>query len=126
MPSKWRAQLAEGAVVTKGFDGSLKLYPASLWEDKAAQLISLPEGQPVARALMRQMLAGAVDCEPDKLGRFVIPAYLREYAGLGKEVILAGLANQIEIWDVKTWEEYQKKNDPTSPDNAQLLTDIGF
>lgn len=126
VPAKWRGQLAGGAVVTKGFDGSLKLYPVALWEELAANLSKLPQSQPASRAFVRQTLAGAVDLEPDKLGRFVIPQFLRQFASLGKETLLAGLADHIEIWDVKAWEQYQSKIDPTASDYIQTLTDIGI
>jgi MraZ protein len=126
VPAKWRGQLAEGAVVTKGFDGSLKLYPAELWHEIAGNLTQLPQSQPASRAFVRQTLAGAVDLEPDKLGRFVIPPYLRQFGTLKKEVVLAGLADHIEIWDSGAWEAYQDKIDTSSPEYAQTLTDIGI
>jgi MraZ protein len=126
VPAKWRGQLAEGAVVTKGFDGSLKLYPVALWQEKAAELTTLPQSQPASRAFVRQTLAGAVDLEPDKLGRFVIPPFLRQFASLGKDTVLAGLADHIEIWDVKAWDEYQQSIDPSSPEYVETLTNIGI
>ncbi|HSI20243.1 MAG TPA: division/cell wall cluster transcriptional repressor MraZ [Verrucomicrobiae bacterium] len=126
VPAKWRAQLAEGAVVTKGFDGSLKLYPVTMWQDIALNLSKLPQSQAASRAFVRQTLAGAVDLEPDKLGRFVIPSYLRQFASLTKETVLAGLADHVEIWDVKTWEKYQAGIDPTAPEYVQTLTEIGI
>lgn len=126
VPAKWRGQLAEGAVVTKGSDGSLKLYPAGVWQEKAAALAELPEGQPAIRAFVRQRLAGAVDQEPDKLGRFVIPPYLRQFADIKKETVLAGLNDHIEIWDAKKWEQYQKDIDTDSPEYVQALSDIGI
>src|ERR1044072_2749037 len=106
LPMKWRSKLAAGAVITKGFDGSLKLYPMDVWQDIASKLANLPESQPAVRAFKRLVLAGAVDVELDKLGRVVLPAYLRQYAALGKQVILAGLQNHIEVWDTATWESY--------------------
>jgi MraZ protein len=126
VPAKWRVQLAEGAVVTKGFDGSLKLYPVKKWQEIAENLAVLPQSQPASRAFVRQTLAGAVDCEPDKLGRFVIPGYLRQFATLSKDAVLAGLADHIEIWDVKAWDSYQAKIDSSSPEYVQTLTDIGI
>jgi MraZ protein len=126
VPAKWRVQLAEGAVITKGFDGSLKLYPAQLWKEIAANLSKLPQSQPASRAFVRQTLAGAVDLEPDKQGRFVVPSSLRQFAGLKKETVLAGLADHIEIWDTKAWEKYQNTIDTTSPEYVQTLTDIGI
>jgi MraZ protein len=126
VPAKWRVQLAEGAVVTKGFDGSLKLYPATKWQEVAIKLATLPESQPESRAFVRQTLAGAVDFEPDKLGRFVIPGFLREFAKLSKDTVLTGHADHIEIWDIKVWESYLSKIDTTTPEYIQTLTDIGI
>jgi MraZ protein len=126
LPVKWRSQLAEGAVVTKGFDGSLKVYPTALWGTIAERLSVLPQSQPAGRAFVRQTLAGAVDCELDKQGRFVIPSYLRQFAGLGKEVVLAGLADHLELWDSATWKQYQDGIDPTSEEYAATLKEIGI
>lgn len=126
VPAKWRAQLAEGAVVTRGFDGSLKLYPDLLWKETATQLTKLPQSQPASRAFVRQTLAGAVDFQLDKLGRFVIPPFLRQFASIKKDVVVAGLADHLEIWDAAAWETYQSKIDPTAPEYIQTLTDIGI
>jgi len=125
VPVKWRSKLAEGAVITRGFDGSLKFYPASVWEGIAEQLASLPQSQPQARAYVRQTLAGAVDMELDKLGRVVLPAYLRQYAGVKKQVVLAGLHDHIEIWDEAAWEKYVSDIDPNSAEFSGALSDMG-
>lgn len=126
VPSKWRSRLAEGAVVTKGFDGSLKFYPLSVWQDIAERLSQIPQSQPEARAYVRQTLAGAVDVDLDKLGRINIPGYLREYASVGKQVILAGLYDHIEIWDEKRWEEYQSRIDTDNPSLGDSLKEYGI
>jgi MraZ protein len=126
VPAKWRSLLAGGAVVTKGFDGSLKCYPMLVWEDIAAKLVQLPQSQPDARAFVRQTLAGAVDVELDKSGRMLLPQYLRSFAGLSKQVTLAGLADHFEIWDEATWQRYQEAIDPSSPNYSQTLKEIGI
>lgn len=126
VPAKWRVQLAEGAVVTKGFDGSLKLYPAAKWQEVVTKLATLPESQPASRAFVRQILAGAVDFEPDKLGRFVIPPFLRQFAEITKDTVLTGHADHIEIWGVTAWETYLSKIDTSTPEYVQTLTDIGI
>ena len=126
VPVKWRSKLATGAVVTKGFDGSLKFYPLSVWQEIAEKLAKLPQSQPESRAYVRQTLAGAVDVELDKLGRLVIPGYLREYATLTKQVILAGLFDHIEVWDEQAWEAYQTKIDQTTPAFTEVLKEIGI
>jgi MraZ protein len=126
LPVKWRSKLADGAVITKGFDGSLKFYPLAVWQGIAERLSALPQSQPSARAHVRQVLAGAVDVELDKLGRVIIPTYLRQYAALGKQVILAGLHNHIEIWDETVWEKYQDSIDQNSQEFTDTLKEIGI
>jgi MraZ protein len=126
VPVKWRSKLADGAVVTKGFDGSLKFYPISVWQDIAAKLASLPQSQPETRAYVRQTLAGAVDVELDKLGRIVIPPYLRGYAGLSKQTVLAGLHDHIELWDEKTWNSYIDGIDVTTTAFSDTLKEMGI
>ena len=126
VPSKWRSKLAGGAVITKGFDGSLTVYPLPVWEATAAKLSALPQSQPEARAFVRQTLAGAVDVELDKLGRVLLPPYLREYAGLGKNLIIAGLHDHAEIWDETRWNAYVKGIDQQSPEYSSTLKELGI
>ncbi|MBU6389015.1 division/cell wall cluster transcriptional repressor MraZ [Patescibacteria group bacterium] len=126
VPVKWRSKLAEGAVLTKGFDGSLKFYPTAVWEGIASRLAILPQSQPQARAYIRQTLAGAVDLEVDKLGRVLLPPYLREYAGIVKQVVLAGLHDHIELWDEAAWNTYLSTIDQESPAFSQTLKEMGI
>jgi len=126
IPVKWRSRLAEGAVVTKGFDGSLKCYPLAEWQEIAAKLAELPQSQPNVSAYVRQTLAGAVDVELDKLGRIVLPGLLRQFASLKKQVVLAGLNNHLELWDSTTWEQYVNAIDQTTPEFGQALQDMGI
>lgn len=125
VPAKWRSSLAEGAVVTKGFDGSLAFYSADEWKEKAEKLSKLPQSQPEARAFVRQTLAGAVDVELDKLGRVVLPQFLKQYASLSKEAVLAGLYDHFEIWSSSNWEKYQESVDANSKESVQVLKDLG-
>ena len=126
VPAKWRSKLAEGAVVTKGFDGSLTVYPLSAWSEIAAKLAALPQSQPQARAFVRQTLAGAVDVEIDKLGRVLLPTYLREYAQLSKNVVVAGLHDHAEIWDETRWNTYVAAIDQEDPTFSETLTEFGI
>lgn len=126
IPVKWRSKLAEGAVITRGFDGSLKFYPLAIWQDIAKTLAALPQSQPAARAYVRQTLAGAVDIELDKLGRVVLPAYLRSYAQITKQVVLAGLHDHLEIWNTDAWEAYVNSIDQNTPEFGQTLKDMGI
>jgi MraZ protein len=126
VPAKWRSKLAEGAVVTKGFDGSLKLYPISVWQVIAEQLTQLPQSQPAARAYVRQTLAGAVDVELDKLGRIIVPGYLRQYASIHKATVLAGLHDHVEVWEEGAWEKYIAGIDQQNPEFNQTLQEMGI
>lgn len=124
IPVKFRASLAEGAVVTRGLDRSLFLYPKTEWEKLAQKLAALPLGQSDTRAFARLMLAGAMDVEVDKSGRVTVPEYLRTYAGLAKDVVVTGLYDRLEIWDETAWNEYSTKTEGASNDIAERLGSV--
>lgn len=126
IPVKFREELKGGAVVTKGLDGCLFLYPLSEWRILADKLSQLPISQANTRAFARLMLAGAMDVSLDKQGRVMIPDYLRKYINLSKKVIINGLYNRLEIWDEDTWEEYKKKTEADSGEIAEQLGEIGI
>lgn len=126
IPVKFREDLKGGAVVTKGLDGCLFLYPLSEWRILADKLSQLPISQANTRAFARLMLAGAMDVSLDKQGRVMIPDYLRKYINLSKKVIINGLYNRLEIWDEDTWEEYKKKTEADSGEIAEQLGEIGI
>lgn len=126
LPVKWRPQLAGGAVITKGLDGSLKFYPLLEWQAEAEKLSKLSQAEPSARAYVRQTLAGATDVELDKLGRVVIPAYLRHYAGLDKAAVLAGLHHHIEVWSEASWSKYLEAINPDTAEFTEVLKEIGI
>lgn len=125
VPVKFRVDLAQGAVVTRGLDRSLFLYPKSEWQTLAEKLASLPFGQADTRAFARLMLAGAMEVEVDKSGRVLLPEYLRSYAGLSKDVVVAGLFNRLEIWDEATWKEYSAKTESEGNAIAERLQNLG-
>ncbi|MBV9120712.1 MAG: division/cell wall cluster transcriptional repressor MraZ [Chloroflexi bacterium] len=104
IPARYRAAFAEGAVVTRGFEPCLVLYPMSEWDAWADKVNSLPAGQEDARQLMRLVFSSANEVELDKLGRVNVPAYLRRYAGLGGEVTLVGVGSRFEIWERGRWD----------------------
>lgn len=125
VPIKFRADLAQGAVVTRGLDRSLFLYPKTEWETLAAKIAALPLGQADTRAFARLMLAGAMEVEVDKSGRVNLPEYLREYAGLSKDVVIAGLYNRLELWDEAVWKQYASKTEEQGNDIAERLSGLG-
>ena len=126
LPAKYRANLSSGAVVTRGLDRCLFLYPRNEWEKLAARLAALPMAQSNTRAIARLMLAGAMDVTPDKLGRMLIPEYLREYAGLERSVALSGLYNRLEIWNAEEWKKYKQATEAQSADIAEKLGELGL
>ena len=105
IPSKFREQLGDEFVLTKGLDGCLSIYPMNEWEKFEEQLRSLPLTNKNARTFSRFFVAGATSCELDKQGRILVPGTLREFAGLEKDVVLTGNINRIEIWSKQKWSE---------------------
>lgn len=125
VPVKFRKELAKGAVVTKGLDECLFLYTKDEWQKLAGKLAALPISQSNTRAFSRLMLAGAMDVEIDKQGRMLIPDYLRQYSGMQKKVVIAGLYNRLEIWEEAKWEKYKKSTEHNSGDIAEALGELG-
>jgi len=126
MPSKFRALFSEGAVITKGLDNCLFVYTTKEWKKLADKLANLPFSQAKSRAFSRMMLAGAMDVRLDKLGRVILPDYLKTFAGLNKKVVLAGLYNRLEVWDEKMWSKYQRVSEKDSNEIAEGLGDLGI
>jgi len=126
VPKKFRSDLAKGAVVTRGLDNCLFLYTKKEWEKLAEKLAALPFAQANTRAFARLMLAGAMDVQVDKQGRVMLPDYLRTYAGLKKNVIIAGLYSRLELWDKTKWNSYKNKTEKESNKIAEQMSDLGI
>lgn len=124
IPVKFRKLLGDQMVITRGLDQCLAIYPMKEWELLADKLGKLPISQSDARGFVRLMLAGAMQVNLDNLGRILIPDYLKDYAGLKKKVVLAGLYNRIEIWDGEKWNEYKQKAEKEAGDIAARLGSI--
>lgn len=126
MPSKFRARLAEGFVVTRGFEPCLTIYPMAEWQKLADALNRFPVTDQKSRSLRRVLFAQATDTELDKQGRILIPEYLREAAGLRSEVVVAGMDAYIEIWDRERWQAIEAEHEDRATDIAQSLADLGM
>lgn len=126
VPAKFRKEIGERAVLTRGLDNCLFLFPLKEWQVFAEKLSKLPVGQQNSRSFIRIMLAGATDVELDGLGRILVPDYLKNYAGLKKRVVVAGLFTRCEIWDEEAWREYQKNAEKSSGDIAEKLGELGI
>jgi MraZ protein len=126
IPAKFREKLNAGAIITRGIDNCLFVFANAEWDTLAKKLIALPLAQANSRAFVRLMLAGASDVELDNQGRILIPDYLRVYAGLKKNVIVAGLYNRVELWDEAAWTTYKKKTESSSEEIAEKLGELGI
>ena len=126
IPSKFREELGETFVVTKGLDGCLCVFSDEEWKAFEIKLKSLPLTNKNARQFARFFVAGATPCELDKQGRILLPATLREFAGLEKDVVLTGMLNRIEIWSKEKWNENNSLDDVAMDEIAEQMTDLGF
>ena len=114
IPSKFREDLGESFIVTKGLDNSLFVYSKEEWKRFEEKLKALPMTSIATRNFVRFFFSGATECEIDKQGRFNLPQNLREYASLTKDVCIIGVSTRVEIWDKEKWNNY------TNPDNMDL------
>ena len=124
MPSKFREDIGDKFIVTKGLDGCLFAFSKDEWKKFEEKLSTLPISNKDARSFTRFFFAGAVDCELDKQGRFLISSNLREFAGFIKDVIIVGMNSRIEIWSKEKWESC---NDNLSADDiAEKMEMLGI
>jgi MraZ protein len=119
LPAKYRDRLAGGLVVTRGQERCLFIYPMDEFVTVAEQMRLAPTTSKAARTYMRAFLSGASDEVPDKQGRFTIPANLRQYAGLGREVTVIGAGSRLEVWDSAAWNAYLEETEQSFADTEE-------
>jgi MraZ protein len=125
VPKKFRGDLGKGAILTKGLDGCLFLYPKAEWERLGARLRELSVTQADTRAFERYLFGGAVETEFDSLGRIKIPTYLLAYAGLVKQAVTVGILERVEIWEKGRWNKFSKKLHSRGEEIAEKLAERG-
>jgi len=126
LPYKFRRELSGGIIITRGFEKCLVVYSQKEWKGVIEELRKLPTSRAESRKFSRVVLGGAVEVNLDKLGRILIPDYLKKYAGLKKNVTVCGLSNKLEIWDVRKWEAYRNKAEQDIDKVAEKLPDLGI
>jgi MraZ protein len=126
IPIKFRSELKKDAIITRGLDGCLFVFTADQWQDLAKKIVALPLTQSNSRAFSRLMLSGAMEASLDSQGRILVPDYLREYAKLDKQAIIAGVYNRIEIWDENNWKTYKDQTESASDEIAEKLGELGI
>ena len=126
VPSKFRDDLGQSFVVTKGLDNCLFMYSKAEWETFEEKLKQLPLTNADARTFIRFFFAGATEVEVDKQGRINIPQVLRDYAGIKKDVVIAGVATRAEIWDSDTWDKYTSSEALNVSNIASQMSNLGI
>ena len=126
VPVKFRVKLGEGAIITRGLDRCLFIFTAAEWEALAKKIVELSILKSDSRAFARFTMSGASEAEFDSQGRVLIPAHLREYAGLKKEAVVTGVFSRIEIWDKDIWKGYRAKTENNSDAIAEKLGEAGL
>ncbi len=111
VPVRFRADLAAGAFVSKWIDGCLGLHPRAAWDALATRVGALPITDANARVFQRHIFGMAFEIELDRQGRLVVPAVLREFAGLEDEVVVVGSRDHLELWAPATWDAYCARMD---------------
>ena len=126
MPAKLREDIGEKFIITKGLDGCLFGFSLSEWTNFEEKLKSLPLTNKNARDFVRFFLSGAVECEIDKQGRFLVASNLREYASMEKEVVIIGVGTRIEFWSKDKWNQYNSSDNISADEIAENMTMLGI
>ncbi len=124
VPAKFRDDLGERFIVTRGLDTCLFVYPMDEWKILEQKLKKLPLTKKDARAFTRFFFSGAVECEVDKQGRINIPQPLRTYASLDKECVVIGVSNRLELWQADLWDTYMTESEESFAEIAENLLDF--
>ena len=110
IPSKFREQLTNTFILTRGLDGCLVIYSIESWNNITSKLNTLPFTKKDARNFLRFIASNAIDLQFDKQGRIVIPNNLKIHAGLSKECVVIGTLDKIEIWSKENWDNFNQEN----------------
>jgi len=121
MPSNFREDLGDPFVITFGLDKCLFVYPMEEWEKLAKNLQALPLGQKDSRAFKRTLASRALISHFDQQGRVVVAKYLRDYAEINKNVMIIGVFERIEIWDLSKWKGYAEETEQSYEDIAERI-----
>ena len=126
MPAKLREDMGEKFIITKGLDGCLFGFSQNEWTNFEEKLKTLPLTNKNARDFVRFFLSGAMECEIDKQGRFLIASNLREYANMEKDVVIIGVGTRLEIWNREKWKAYNSEENISADEIAENMTMLGI
>jgi MraZ protein len=126
IPARFREEISEGLVLTRGFERCLQAFPRPVWQSLAQRISALSLGNEEARNLRRLLFSGAAEVESDRQGRILIPQNLREYASLSEHVVIAGLNTHFELWGRERWEQVLTSLDSNAGAIAEHLAALGI
>ncbi len=126
LPARFRSETGGRLVIVRGFEGCLWVYPAEEYAAFIDELTSRSDFDPRVRRVRRFFTSGAIEVEPDKAGRIMIPPVLREHAGLKRDVSVTGNGPRIEIWDTETWSAYLSDTASGIEEDAAQLSELEF
>lgn len=126
IPAKFREELGEKFVVTRGLDRCLFVYPQAEWAVLEEKIKTLPMTKRDVRAFVRTLFSGATECELDKQGRINLPNNLLEYARVDKDVVVIGVSTRVEIWSQAEWENYSEEAADSFEEIAEHIVDLGI
>ena len=128
LPSRFRVVAKENNIekffVTRGLDKCIFMFSESEWQQQEQKFKNLSFTKQQARSFNRMFFSGAVDVFPDRQGRFIIPQYLKDFAGIKSQTVLIGISNRIEIWDTRTWEEFSHKSTQLFEQTAENMLNL--
>src|SRR3989344_1656944 len=125
LPKSFRSALGKRVVMTRGLDNCLFVYSRKDWEKAAAKLQELSFAQADTRGFNRFILSGAAEVDVDSAGRVLIPDHQKEFAGLKKNVVFAGVSDRVEVWDKDRWNTYKSRIEKQADALAEKLGEIG-
>ncbi len=126
LPARYRDRLEKGCAITKGRERCLDIYPMDIWDREVEKYQKLPRTDARVRRMIRAFFAGAVHQNLDAAGRVHLPALLRDYAGLGRQVVVTGSGELAEIWDPEAWKEYNEQADDYYANIEEALSEYGI
>ena len=121
-PARFREQLGDSFILTVGLDQCVAVYSEEEWGRLEQKIAGLPMAK--GRSIKRYFFSNAVTVEPDKQGRIILPAHLREYAHLEKDVLVTGVSDHAEIWNPELWQNFMSETDSASV--AEAMDELNF
>ena len=126
LPKAFHKELGKRMILTRGLDNCLFLFSLSSWEKITEKLQSLSFAQADSRGFNRFLLSGAVEVEPDAAGRILIPDVHKEFAGLDRSVVFAGVSDRVELWSSAAWKAYKTRIESQADGMAQRMGELGI